>query len=408
MAISKKIVTSRKKKERAAPQIRRGSKIQGPSFEGWENWTGEEYHKHRRSAQSFLYENYKLTDLLPEVWAWMKENKYSISDIRAAKAHGVGVTTAINCKLLRLGMPDLNLKHSEYVDQLPGVMGKLEPASTFIIKDIKNSISKGKSIVVEEKKIEKVKAVAYVPTIQERVRETAGEIIGTIEETIDEFISDPNKFDPKTINAASILRISGAKPAHTRIIKNYYQRLLSEYNEVLSVKCDASLAEGYKKYTKRNIMKMRDFLNNLISSCEQVAGEAKIAKKPRAKKIKPVEELVKKVKFKATDDRYNIASVPPTQIIGAQTAVVFNTKLRKIGVYVSKSSEGLTIKGATIMNFDEKSHQRTLRKPEMQLKEFKDITTAKRAQVWLNNIKTTNTPLSGRLNNDVMILKVWK
>jgi DNA-directed RNA polymerase beta' subunit len=145
-----------------------------------------------------------------------------------------------------------------------------------------------------------------------------------------------------------------------------------------------------------------------MSACDQIIGEAKLLKKPRAKKVKPAEELVKKVKFKATDDKLGITSVPPAQIIGAQAAVVYNTKTRKIGLYVAKTSAGLAVKGTSIDNFTDKSTQKTLRKPEVQLREFKDQNTQKRVETWIKNIKATEIVLNGRVNAEVMILKVFK
>jgi len=155
---------------------------------------------------------------------------------------------------------------------------------------------------------------------------------------------------------------------------------------------------------------MFDFLTQVVNACDQIAGEAKIARAPRAKKAKPAEDQVKKIKFKATDDRYNIASVPASQLVGAVAVVVFNTKTRKLGFYVADAtSQVLGVKGTSIIGFDTKrSIQKTLRKPELQLKEFKAIGTQKRMQTWFEGIKTTETVLNGRINAEVMILKVWK
>ena len=205
-----------------------------------------------------------------------------------------------------------------------------------------------------------------------------------------------------------MLRSAGAKSAHAKIVKAYYQRLLNEYNEFLGKNCDKELAEGYNSTTKRNITKIRDFLVKLIESCDQVAGEAKVMRKPRTKKVKPAADLVKNIKFKITDDRYNLSSITPAQIIGASSLVVFNTKTRKIGLYQSQTDAGFGVKGASITNFNEKSQQKTLRKPEIQIKEFREVNTAKRMQVWFNGIKTTSTALTGRINGEVMILRVWK
>jgi hypothetical protein len=168
--------------------------------------------------------------------------------------------------------------------------------------------------------------------------------------------------------------------------------------------------EGYASYGKKNIKKMYDFLTQVVGACDQIAGEAKVLRKPRKIKVKSPEEHVKKIKFKATDDRYAIASIPPANIVGAKAVVVFNTKTRKIGMYVAEeTSQVLGVKGAAIVGFDlKKSVQKTLRKPDTQIKDFKAIGTLKRTDVWLNDIKTTSTALNGRMNADIMILKAYK
>jgi hypothetical protein len=146
-----------------------------------------------------------------------------------------------------------------------------------------------------------------------------------------------------------------------------------------------------------------------MTACDQIAAEAKVLKKPRARKVKPAEELVKKIKFKVGDDKLGITSVPPAQLVRAQAAVVYNVKTRKIGYYISSTSEGLAVKGAGLTSFVEKSLQKTLRKPTEQLKEFKEQNTQKRFETWFTkNVKTTETQLNGRFNEDVVILKVYK
>jgi hypothetical protein len=146
-----------------------------------------------------------------------------------------------------------------------------------------------------------------------------------------------------------------------------------------------------------------------MSACDQIAAEAKVMKKPRAKKIKPAEDLIKKLKFCIKDDKLGIVSLPPAQIVKAQGVVIYNTKTRKLGYYISTTSDGLGVKGTTLTNFTAKSEQKTLRKPSEQLKEFKEQNTQKRFETWFSKgVKTTETALNGRFNEDTIILKVFK
>jgi len=312
--------------------------------------------------------------------------------------------------MLNTGMPDFNPLYATYWESLAGTSGSIRPSSTFIRERLAEAIEKGSNKVVEEKVAEKKKVNVYVPTIQERMREVAYAMADEIDEAIDSFITDPNAFDPASYKIAAMLRGKQAKAAHARLIKNLYVKDLAEYTQLVSADCPKDLMEGYTVYGKKNIKKMFDFLTQVVNACDQIAGEAKIARAPRAKKAKPAEDQVKKIKFKATDNRYNIASVPASQLVGAVAVVVFNTKTRKLGFYVADAtSQVLGVKGTAIIGFDTKrSIQKTLRKPELQLKEFKAIGTQKRMQTWFEGIKTTETALNGRINAEVMILKVWK
>ena len=66
----------------------------------------------------------------------------------------------------------------------------------------------------------------------------------------------------------------------------------------------------------------------------------------------------------------------------------------------------LSIKGTTIVGFDaHKSIQKTIRKPEEKLKEFKSagkITLRK----FLADINATDTKLNGRINEEIILLKI--
>jgi hypothetical protein len=205
-----------------------------------------------------------------------------------------------------------------------------------------------------------------------------------------------------------LLRGKGAKAAHARFIKSYFKRGHEELLELASGNADEQLREAYGHVARKNVKKLIEFYESIMVACDQIAAEAKLTKKPRAKKVVPAEKLIAKVKFKTGDDKLGITSVPPTQIIGAQSLVIYNTKTRKIGVYISKSSAGFGVKGTSITDFSEKSFQKTIRKPEVQLKEFKEQNTQKRVETWFTKIKTTETLMNGRLNEDIILLKVFK
>jgi len=372
-----------------------------PKWDGVETLTADEFAKKFREAMDWYRLESSAKELKPKVIDWMGRNGYSKAEIQAFKKtkdnRCSGTVGAIAACLLK-GMPTQRDDFNNGRD----IEAWLRQQIVSITNEGKNDIDED----AETKPVAKVEV--YVPSIQERLRDAAGQMSEDIDYAIDEWIVDPDSFDPKAFKVVSLLRGKGVKAAHARMIKGFYERMTAEIEEVQTKDCEEQLAEAYSTISKKNIKKIHDFLLSITAACDQIIGEAKLTKKPRAKKAKPAEELVKKLKFKASDDKLGVTSVPPAQLIGASAAVVYNTKTRKIGYYNALNSSGLTVKGTTIGNYTDKSTQKTLRKPEIQLREFKDQNTQKRVETWIKNIRATEIGLNGRLNADTMILKVFK
>lgn len=372
-----------------------------PKWDNTASLDSEAFNRHYRNAMDYYRLEKSNKDLKPLVINWMAANDFSKADIKAfkdTKDSRCGMTMGSVAACLLRGMP---VVHEGF--------NKGRNTADWLKAEIAKVIEQGADDEVEsDTPAVAIKPPAYVPTIQDRVREAAGTMNEEIDYAIDEWITDPEKFDPKAIKISGLLRGKGAKAAHARIIKGFYTRTQNELLELASGNADEQLREAYKHVSRKNVKKLIEFYASIMAACDQIAQEAKILKKPRAKKVKPAEELVSKLKFKAIDDKLGVVSVPAAGIIGAQAAVVYNSKNRKLGIYIAKSSAGLNVKGTSIIDFTEKSFQKTLRKPAEQLKEFKEQNTQKRAVDWFTKIKSTDTILNGRINAEVMILKVFK
>jgi len=418
-----------KKKARLAPSVRQGSKVKGPSFEGWENWSGEQFHRAVRSARDFYYDNYKPADLLPEVLAWMKENGYKADDAKSVKAAGVNITVSIYCKLLRSGMPDYNKAHDEYWQSLAGTLNPIKPVTAHIKSSLELAIANGKSIVVQETNAEKAKATTYTPTIQERITEQAQKTAEDIDEWLEGFLQDRKNFNPKGFDFKAHFSKMGVTQAHARKLVGFYQRELEEFRSLQNLptaaqlkKMDAreadhaeQLKEAYSHLAKKDVSNYIAALETLVDACTLIVDASKATRKPRTAKPKSADKLIAKLKYMKVDQKYSLASINPTDIVGANELWVFNVKTRKLGKYVAvnvdptgmgRAGSGLTVKGTTIEGFDPaKSIQKTLRKPEEQLKAFK--TAGKVAlRKFLEDINTTDTTMNGRINSDTVLLKV--
>lgn len=397
-----KIKPKVKKEKVTSVSIRENAKRDhSPKWDGAETWTGDQFLRHFQGAMRYYRMESSGKELKPKVIDWMGRNGYerdAIKDFKDTRDGRCQLTVGAIAACLIKGMPDV---HPEFNDG--------RSTAAWLRAEIAKIVDDGKWDEAPEEEVKVTKTAAPVFNIQDRIREQAGEMSEEIDAAIDAWITDPNAFDPKAFKIVNLLKGKGAKAAQARYIRGFFTKGLEELQELASGNADEQLREAYRHNSRKNVNKLIEFYNSVMSACEQIAAEAKVLKKPRAAKIKPAEELVKKLKFMLSDTKLGITSAPPATIIGSQGVVVFNTKTRKIGYYIAKTSSGLGVKNSSITEFTDKSTQKTLRKPPEQIKEFKEQNTQRRFETWFaKNVKTTETLLNGRFNEDTIILKVYK
>ena len=280
----------------------------------------------------------------------------------------------------------------------------------------------GAALVEEKKAVDKTKKNVYVPSIQERIAEQAQLACEAIEEWLDGFITDKKKFDPKGFDFTKHFASMKVTQAHARKIKKYYD---NEYKEAQLIqklptpgeinrekdplKSDmlAQLREGYSHLTKKDAKVYLEALELLHGACDLVIDAAKATRKPRKKAPPSKEKMIAKLKYLERDDKLQIVSVNPLELIDSKEIWVYNVKTRKLGKYVADDHATIRVKGTTLLHYNEKaSVQKTLRKPADTLKEFKKASKVK-LRKFLDEIKTTDIKLNGRLNADTVILKVY-
>lgn len=296
-----------------------------------------------------------------------------------------------------------------------------EEYKTGIVKFV-NKLSNEGADVVQEKKEElatKPKNV-HVPTIQERITEQAQDACEAIEQWLDGFITDRKNFDPKGFDFVSHFSNKKVSQAHARKIKGYYTAELEEAQMIQKLptpgeivrekdphKSDMlqQLREGYSHLTKKDASVYLTALETLHGACDVVIDASKATRKPKTKKAPSKEKLIAKVQYKERDDNLQIVSVNPLELIEATEIWVYNVKTRKLGKYVAEDKQIMQVKGTSLLFYDaDKSVQKTLRKPDETLKEFKKAGKV-RLRTFMDDIKTTDIKLNGRLNSDTIILK---
>jgi hypothetical protein len=266
------------------------------------------------------------------------------------------------------------------------------------IENLKHSLKNRKQpVVVDEPKI-------VVPNIQDRIREKASECIGELEGQLDDLIL--SKFSTE-VSPYAVMHTLEIKGVHTKHISDWFKTKRIEFDDVLHT-ADAELKEGYSNFSKPQLKKLVAWCDQVILDCGKIAGEAVKSRKPRKRKTKTPEQLVAKIKVMDEHKELKLKSVPAKDIIGAMQLWVFNTKNRKLGCYHAIDADGLSVKGSSIINFNEsKSVQKTLRKPEATLPEI-----LKGGKVYLRNalegIRSVESGLTGRLNADIILVRVVK
>jgi hypothetical protein len=282
--------------------------------------------------------------------------------------------------------------------------------------------AEGQELAEQHREEEKLKPKnVHVPTIQERIFEQSQEACEAIDEWLEGFVVDKKTFDPKGFDFAGHFVRMKVSQAHARKIKGFYESELAEFRSIVAMPTVVQIAkiqndkerdlaeqfrEGYKHLTKKDAQDYLAALETLIGACDVVIDASKATRKPRVKKAPSKERLIAKLKIKDRDDKLQIVSVNPLELLESTEVWVFNVKTRKLGRYVAaEDCSIMTVKGSTLVGFDEtRSVQKTVRKPEETLKEFKKAGKVK-LRTFLNDINAVEVKLNGRLGIDTVILR---
>jgi len=275
-------------------------------------------------------------------------------------------------------------------------------------------------------------AEKYRPSIQERIAERVREIVVPIEDWLERLITMPDRFNPETFQLIDHFKKEKVGGVHARKIIEMYETQYKEYKDLLELRKknlkfkeideegegdseERQLLESYEDISNEVIEKGIKAHDNIFKACDYMIDIANANRKPRKKKPISKDKLVSKLQYSKEDTKYNLKSIDPKDIITAEQLWVFNTKTRKLGIYVAsvldprglnREGTGLSVKGTSVQGFDpEKSIQKTLRKPEEQLSEFMKCGPVK-SKTFFSEIKSMEIALTGRINTDTILLKV--
>ena len=240
-------------------------------------------------------------------------------------------------------------------------------------------------------------APSNVISIQQRMEEKARELASEIDGAIDDFmINKKNDFSTKNYLLANLV----AAPIAKRIGEMYVATAEELRGAIEGT--DEQLVEGYSHFTKRELKKFAEFVEGIISDCNQQVQTAKANRAPRKRKEKPASVQVARMKYLKEFAELNLKSVKPESIINSTEVWVYNTKYRRISVYKAENG-ALAVKGTTILGFSvTESKQFTLRKPA---DFFKGLTIGKRPlNAKMKTLTTKSAVPNGRINEETIIL----
>ena len=358
-------------------------------------FSNEEFDHHLR--QSFRYYNYYYStkDLKKYVVAWLRQHegeqgvhKLDKTTIDRYQRSADCLTPFTVCALIKAherGMP-LRDRHVEYI---------LDAVKRVLLLKADNDEE-------VEVKAEVKKAELKIPTIQDRMNDVAKKHILYFE-MLEDALYTGETVDPK---AYEYLVKNNVPQALIGKIQTVFEPRCAEVREARTTK-DEDLKDAYAYMKAVDYKRYDAFYDKLFADLTAYNQTKKATKKAAVRKPPAKEKLVRSLKYLKQDAGMKLVSINPVDIVGAEQLWVYNVKNRKLGKYVAEDQGGvLGVKGTSITGFSEtKSTQKTLRKPEEQVKAFLSSNKVE-LRKFLENIKTTEIKLNGRINADTILLKV--
>ena len=352
-------------------------------------FTEEEFDHHMRISLRYYNYFYTTKELKKYLVEWARNydsaahkfDKATLDKFAKASDSLLPLTPCALAKAHKQGMP----LHERHV--------------TYLVSSIRKVVD---NLVDEVEVIDPTAPVVVRVTIQDRLNDILKTHILHFEELEDQLI------EGKTVDPKAYEYLTGKNVPQGMLsrIAAVFEKHQDEMNEARAGK-DEQLNEGYAHYKAADYKRFDAFYTKLIADLTSYGQVKKATKKVTVRKPPAKEKLVAKLKYLKEEKTLRLVSVNPVDIVGCAELWVYNVKTRKLGKYVAESMGGaLTVKGTAIVGFDvTTSVQKTLRKPELQLKEF--LAAGKiQLRKFIEDIKATEIKLTGRIGLDTILLKV--
>lgn len=337
---------------------------------------------------------YSVDQLKHEVVAWLethqKAHKISPETIKAYKASANRATSMTTCALVRMhdrGAP-LN------ADQIKHIIAKVQAAIDTGERDE----------VTPAEASEPVDPNA--PTVQTRMLAQARTLQGEIDGDMDLVFRGKKP----ALDVMSYLNTHEVSKPVAAKMRAMVEEAHIEIVAAKDKRADEQLVEAYAYLKGKLLKEVMTWFETTFAAFDNYAKLKNLSRKPRQKKVVSSDKLVAKMaylkEFKEPAIGLSLVSIRPTDVIGAESLWIYDTKKRKVGVYYALPNETLSVKGSTIRNFDaQRSVMKRLRKPAEKLKE---LTNAGKVQLrkYLEGIKAVEQTMKGRITKDTILLRV--
>ena len=270
-----------------------------------------------------------------------------------------------------------------------------------LMKRLSDLIDSGKTL--HNEKAKQVKVTSNVVTLSPQQRLQA-KISNTIMQDLLNLEDAWMDGEKASINVYDLFRKHGLSGSAALPVRQVVEGWLLDYEDAYHKRCEQAV-EGYSHLK-------RPELNRRIKECQAMLEDLdriKAAKKAvrKTNKTPSLEKQVSKVKYKKEDNDYKIVSINPAQVVGKSHLLCFNTKTRKLIEYKTESTDGFIISGTTIKNINGESRAWTLRKP-MDILPSALSSTPKQFEKLVKGITTKPSTPNGRINEDTILLRVFK
>lgn len=217
------------------------------------------------------------------------------------------------------------------------------------LANIKELVENGHQI--REERVADLEERGVPVSIQERTSNRAHQMFESLDDIAERVWT--GELDQKDVNYFDQFTLLEMKPAHGKYIIDRVKEEADKYDE------------NPKDYSKETLKRMKPFWVGLFNALTSWVGERQaktktpeqMKREAMSRALKGVKKAEKAVattfKYKDNDNDTGLVSTNPSNIIGAQVAVLYNVKYRLLTVLYANDLNGLSVKGTSVVNYDE-------------------------------------------------------